>query len=304
MKRRTGIHVTSGTASALYLFSTLLTGWPAIANVPLPTGAQFHQSLQMKDMHWMSVLSADQVKDVRSALSSNYDPLVESAIASVVLHGLDELWPLFEDGVGHPKSAARLLGETYARIRRAGGEPYAELREVLTGELPGDEFIPNCDKMDYCRPVRHMITSVIVIHEVRAVRAGKKKAPDWNGLVLSEFQKALIESSRLGAGAAITQIVDELAAAGVVSTRETVLLQVLRTYPLEQYAPLVLSKLEGDAQGGRYGNDLLVQSLRWRGTKLTKQEVVRLRSVFETIRKADLRPATESLLIAIESELE
>lgn len=283
------------------IFPVLVVG----ANIPIPTRAEWAQWMRMKDMYWLPILSAEQVDTVRSALGSKYNPLVEAALTNVILHGLDNLLPIIEVGVNTPKRAAvRPFREMCAEVLNFGGNPFVRLREILKKELPGDEFISNCQKMDYCRPVRHMVTSLIVVEEVRAVRAQRKKEPDVRGLELSQFETELVRSSRLSAGAAVRATVDELSKVRVITPRETVLIQVLQTYSRDKYVGPILQRLETPGAIQSYGKVVLLRSLRFQCAALDNEHVAKLRSIIDSIRQTEPSPSLENAVSALESELE
>jgi hypothetical protein len=284
--------------------AVILTVGPVYANVPIPTRAEWIEWIRMQEMHWIPTLSPEQVTQVRSALGSKYNRLVEVALTNVVLHRLEELLPLIEDGVGPAKSPAREFGGMCAEVLCFGGDPFEQFREVFTTELPGDQLLPICELLDYCRPVRYMITSLIVIEEIRAVRTGRKKKPDVHGLELSLVEKELVRLSGLKADAGVDRILDEIPDVRVITPRETTLIQVLHTYPPEKYVPSILQRLETPGSTRGYGKVLLLRSLRFRCDKLDNASRARLRSIIALIREEPPSPSLESALSALESELE
>jgi len=274
------------------------------ANIPIPTRAQSMQWIRMQEMHWVAALSAQQVHQVRSALGSGYNPAVEEALINVILHGLDDLVPVVGDGVGTPKSVARQFGKICADVLNIGTNPFQQLRAILSAELPGDDLIAQGDKLESFRPVRYLVTSVIVFDQIRAVRTGQKKEADLAGLELSLFEKELAKFSGLGAGAAVAGILDQLSKVRVITPRETTLIQVLHTYPPQKYLPAVLDKLELDGESEGYETTLLLRSLSFRCDKLSKGDKARLRYIIDSVRHEDISPSFEMTLSALESELQ
>lgn len=255
-------------------------------------------------MRWLATVSAEQVDEVRSALRSGHGMVIEPALHNVVLHQLEDLVPIIEEGVGAPKSYARAFGELCGHVLNFGDNRFEKLRESLTTELSGDAFLSMRHKPRHFRPVRHMVTSVIVINEVRAVRAGRKKEPDLHDLDLSPFETELVKLSGLKVATAVDAILVELSKARVAGTREYTLIQVLHTYPPGKYFPSVLDKLEQIVGTEGYGTTLLLESLKLRFHRLDKAGKARVLSIIESIRRTGVTPSFEFGLSALESELQ
>ena len=292
------------TFSILTIIGTVLLTRVALANVPVLTVTQTKQMFRMQEMRWLATLSAQQIDEVRSALRSGHGMVVEPALHNVVLHHLDDLLPTIEHKVSTPKSAiAWPFCKICIEILNLEGDPFEPLRQALTTDLPGDEFIPNCDKMDYCRLVRHMVTSLIVIEEVRQVRAGRKDQVDLRGLQLSQFEKELVRLNHFKTTDAIDSILKELSQAQVAGKRMYTLIQVLHTYPPETYIESVLVKLEQSIRTSGYGTSLLLNSLLDHTDKLNPASKTKLLSIIESIKQTDPHPSLLSKLSRLESKL-
>ena len=124
------------------------------------------------------------------------------------------------------------------------------------------------------------------------------------GLELSLFEKELAKLSGLGAGVAVAGILDQLSKVRVITPRETMLIQVLHTYPPDKYLIAVLDRLERERGTEGYQMTLLLRSLRFRCDRLNNGDKTRLRSIIDTVRQANPRPSLETSLSALESELE
>jgi len=272
------------------------------ADVPAVTAASAQEIVRMQRMHWLATRSAEQAGEVRSALTSGHPMVVEPALDNVILHRLVELAPIIRQGVGPPKTAARDFADICGQALELGGDPFERLRQALRTELPGDEFIPVCDKLDYCRPVRHMVTSLIVLHEIRMVRAGEKKQPGLEGMDLLPVEAALVRFSALQPTAAINAILDELSKARVASTRERTLIEVLHTYPEATYLPMAIEKLEQSVGTEGYGTHLLLDSLKGRLDGLDIAAKARLHAIFASIRRSGCGASLNVLLTTLEAE--
>jgi hypothetical protein len=290
-------------AASLLLIVAAVACRSAAANVELLTEAETAQCVRMRGFVLLPDLSPAQVLEVRAALASTKSRVVEAALANVVLHRLDGLLPVMRQGVGPPKSYARAFGEICLAALEGGGDPYAALRKALLQDLPGDDLIPMREKLQDFRPVRDLITSVLVLSEVRDLRAGRKEQPDLEGMRLSPADEELLRLSRGDSRRAMEEIVGGIAAASSAARSEHQRIEVLQTYPPGEYLPMVLEALEREPAPGDEATRLLLTALRWRTGSLDASGRARLTAILEALKRGGPQPATSRLVAGLESEL-
>ncbi len=272
----------------------------ALADADVLNAAERVLISRLEALLWADAVTDEGVTLVEDGLRSGRNDLIKVSLTNVVLHRLHGTVSVIDAGLAHPSFLTRSAFGDYGKICAAAmstSDPIAALRLRMAGPLPGDDLLQVKGRFDGGRPTRDLIRFALVAEEVRAVRAGKKHQTDVAGLALSLFEEQLVAFTRFEPGFAIDRIVAQLLAAQHAHREQYDLVGVLRTFPMHQIAPKVVTALQQTACGSsEYPAYLLLKTLSGRTREMTPELRETLSSALRAVRSCARSRATISLL--------
>ncbi len=272
----------------------------ALANVEALTEQETQQSIRLNDMVWLERLSEDQIADVKAALLSTKDILVQQAIRVVAVHRLQELAPdLSRVSLLNKRPYNKAFAELVGQELSSEAAKYLALRSCLSGSLSGDELRDVDSDMKPFMYVRGMISSILAINEVRSLRQGLISEPNTVELDLTDYQKMLLEYGKMTKDKAISNIVGTLKQAEILSSREYDLMRVLQSYGTDAVKAVItkLSNPETRATMSGYGKTILLKFVQSRLAIVADYDLKRLQAVLPIMKNDEFGPLTRTVAV-------
>lgn len=271
---------------------------------PALTVEESDQWVKLRDLLWETTLSEGQIAFVTEALESSNEFVLEAALDNAMLHGLDQSL-LAQNFSGQVRDTSLLAFASHLQdALRLQDDPYLQLRRLLSQELQGDEFMNIKEQLEHYRPTRKMISTLLVVREVKLVRTGATDQIDVEQLMLDEAETLMVDYSKMDTDEAVATIVKQLSQAQRAGKHEYALVTVLQTYLPAQYTGPVIGALKNHPTMNDYAKILLLRSLHFRTDRMSASQRQELVGLLDSMEQAGGVQSLQSFISVMKQEVD
>ena len=218
------------------------------------TAEEFRLDFQLQSLQWKKILTDAEKEKIISALTSDKDPIVRSALKDVAIHGIKDAVPVLRKGIGVSDIDLNFFAKLSADA--------IDSNQGLAIQMENMTFPNEVVERDR-KKIKENINWVEVVRETKSIREGSKPTSKLDKLNLTKMEKMLIEDANKKEDVTINKIIDTMSVAAIAGGDQYDLVTVLRTYEPNS-VQAVMQKLSNKEQVKNislYGRVLLLSLL-------------------------------------------
>jgi TATA-box binding protein (TBP) (component of TFIID and TFIIIB) len=227
----------------------------SFGNTVMLTTRETKLDFQLQSFQWKKTLSDAEKEKIVSALASDKDPIVRSALKVVAVHKVKDAVPALKKGIGVSDIDLNLFAKLIADA--------IDSNKDLDIQLENMTFSDEVTEKDR-EKIKEYVNQVEVIKETKSRRDGSKSITKLEeNLKLTKLQTRLLSDARNKEDITINNIVDSLSTAKIAGADQYDLVNILRTYEPNS-VQAVIQKLSNEEQVkdmSPYGKVLLLNFL-------------------------------------------
>lgn len=239
----------------LYIMVASLFCIVSFGNTVMLTTRETKLDFQLQSFQWKKTLSDAEKEKIVSALASDKDPIVRSALKVVAVHKVKDAVPALKKGIGVSDIDLNLFAKLIADA--------IDSNKDLDIQLENMTFSDEVTEKDR-EKIKEYVNQVEVIKETKSRRDGSKSITKLEeNLKLTKLQTRLLSDARNKEDITINNIVDSLSTAKIAGADQYDLVNILRTYEPNS-VQAVIQKLSNEEQVkdmSPYGKVLLLNFL-------------------------------------------
>ncbi len=262
------------TKKVIYILALSFFCGMAFGDEVMLTTNEFKLDFQLQSFQWKKTLSETEKQKVISALASEKEPIVDSALKVAAIHEIKEAVPTIRKGINVSDIELNLFATLTADAITSNKSLHKQMKTTIFPKEAGAEDIEK---------VKDDIIWVEVVKETKSHRSGVKTTTRLKGLKLSKLENKLLNKANKKNDAAINEIIDSLSKAEIAGADEYDLRCILRTYEPNSVTA-VIQKLSNENQVkdmSVYGKIELLRFLQISSYTMPEEDRQRCKKIFE-----------------------